>query len=292
MIREYNKNDIDEIIKLFHHHNELSEIEESEKKKELEEGAKILVYEDAGKIKGFCSLSFWENPEWGSSGEMIMSIEEDCDFEKVSNSLWESGQILLKEKEVVYLITHYDEKYKEWREFYSKKGFEEWFGVHGMVYKGGRCEDTKLTFRNYEEEDFHIYHTYLGKCFSEMREANDIRPFNLYENPSQKRIENFRKGALELKDSIYLFYDGEDFVGSSIIKQEEIDDLFVVPEFQGKGYGRKIMEATLNLALDRNLDKITLGVVAWNKVAYNLYKSLGFKKYRSFEHRRLILDKN
>lgn len=36
------------------------------------------------------------------------------------------------------------------------------------------------------------------------------------------------------------------------LKQEELEnnnEVTVVPEYQGMGYGRKIMEATLNLAL-------------------------------------------
>lgn len=95
-----------------------------------------------------------------------------------------------------------------------------------------------------------------------MRKANDIRPFDVFKGSSPEKIENLKKETLEIKESIYLFYDGENLVGSSIIKQEEIDDLFVAPEYQGKGYRRKIMEATLDLVLERNFDRITLGVVA------------------------------
>lgn len=288
MVRDYNKNDIDGIIKLFDLHNSLSEVEEKDKRKELEEDAKVLVYDENGEVRGMCSFLFWKNPEWGSSAEIIMSVEEGTNFEEVANALWERAQGYLEEKEVVYLITHYNEKYNPWRVFYSEKQFEHWFGVHGMIYKGGRWEDTKLTFRNYEEDDFDIYHTYLGKCFREMREANDIRPFDVYKGSSPERIQRLKQEALDSKDSIYLFYDGEDFVGSSMIKHEEIDDLYVAPEHKGKGYGRKIMEATLNLALDRDFDRITLGVVTWNKVAVNLYESLDFEVYQTFEHRRLI----
>jgi len=54
MVRAYNKNDIDEIIGLFDLHNELSEVEESEKRKELEAGEKVLVYEENNEIIGIC----------------------------------------------------------------------------------------------------------------------------------------------------------------------------------------------------------------------------------------------
>jgi ribosomal protein S18 acetylase RimI-like enzyme len=292
MVREYNKNDIDAIIRLFDLHNELSEVEEKEKRKELEDGAKVLVYEDNGGIKGICSFRFWKSLEWGSCAEIIMSVEENCEFNEVVNSLWESVQALLEEKEVVFISTHYNEKYNELRDFYSQKQFEKWFGVHGMIYKGGRCEETKLTFRNYEESDFDEYYSYLGESFSVMRKANDIRPFNIFKGSSPEKIEKLKKEMIEVKNSTYLFYDSENLVGSSMIKHEEIDDIFVIPEYQGKGYGRKLVEATLNLALQRNFDKITLGAVAWNTVAINLYKSLGFEIYQSFEYRRLILNRD
>lgn len=291
MVREYNKNDIAAIIELFDLHNELSEAEEKELKKELEDDKKVLVYEDKGEIKGICSYEFWKNPVWGNGAEIIISAKDDSKFNEIANSLWNAVQAPLKEKEVVFINTHYNEKYNHLRKFFSEKQFEQWFGIRGMIYKGGSFEETKLTFRNYEESDFDKYYTYIGECFSPMRKANDIRPFNVFKGSSPERIESCKKETLELKDSTYLFYDGGNFVGSSIIKYEEIDDLFVVPEHQGKGYGRKIMEATLNLALQRNFDKITLGAVAWNKVAINLYKSLGFEIYQSFEHRRLILNR-
>lgn len=41
------------------------------------------------------------------------------------------------------------------------------------------------------------------------------------------------------------------------LKQEELEnnnEVTVVPEYQGKGYGIKIMEGTFNLALLRNFD--------------------------------------
>lgn len=288
MIRDYNKNDIDQIIKLFNLQNELSEEEEKEKREELEKGSKVLVYEDNSEIKGMCSLLFWNNPELGCSSEMTMSIEEGLEFNKIADALWEGIQVPLKEKQVVFLITEYNDKFKYMKRFYDEKEFEQWFGIHGMMYKGGKQKETNLTYRTYEESDFDIYYTNLGECFCPMRTANDIKPFNIFAGSSPERIEKLKKGMLEQKNDTYLFFDGDKFVGSSIIRPE-IDDLFEVPEYQGQGYGRKIMEASLNLALEKNFDEITLGVVAWNKKAMNLYESLGFEVYRSFEHRRKFL---
>lgn len=291
MVREYEKCDIDQIVELFNILNELSDLEEVELRKELEEDKKIFVYDVSGDIKGMSSLMFWKNAEIGSCAEIIMSVKENSLFGEIANSLWEASQPALKEKQVVYLITEYNEKNEQWSTFFSEKKFGQWFGIHGMIFKGKSFEETKLMYRNYEDSDFDMYYNYLGESFCEMRTANDIRPYNVFIGSSPEKIEKLKKETLEQKDSIYLFYDNENFVGSSIIKHEEIDDLFVVPEYLGKGYGRKIMQATMNLALKRDFSRITLGVVAWNKVALALYKSLGFEIYQSFAHKRLFIDK-
>lgn len=292
MIREYNKNDIDAVLKLFDLHNELSKNEKEERTKELEDGAKVLVYEDNSDVKGMCSYSFYKNSQIGNCAEIIMSVKEYPNFKQVANLLWESVQALLQQKEVVFIITNYNKKNNQWSEFFSEKQFEKWFVTQDMIYKGGKCEKTKLTFKNYEDKDFDIYYANLGDCFYQLRKENDIKPYNIYTSLSTERYEKTKKRIEEIKNYIYLFYDGEKFVGSSMIKDGVIDDLYIVPELQGNGYGRKIMEASLNLAVQRNFDKITLGVADSNKIAINLYKSLGFEIYRSIEFRRLSIPCN
>lgn len=296
MIREYNQTDVDEIIELLNLHNELSKKEQDEKRQELKNGKDILlVYEDHEKIQGISSINIWNNADkgspWPSSATIIIVTRENSDFYAIADMLWEKSYNKVKDKDIAFIQTYYNEKQQGWRAFYDKKGFEQWFGIRGMIYKGNRFSPTKLTYRNYEDKDFNMYYTYLGQCFSPMRQANDIHPFNIYEGSSSERIERLKRETLEKRDSIYLFYEGKQFIGSSIV-EEEIDDIFVIPEKQGKGYGQKIVEATINLALDRDFSKITLGAVAWNKVAIKLYESIGFEIYQSFEHRRLVVKKD
>lgn len=286
MIRDYTNKDVEAIIKLFDLHTKLTEAEAESKRKELEAGAKVLVYQDDDEVKGICSLTFWNHPELGSCAEIIMSAEAGPGFKERAEALWEHAQAPLKEKAVVYLITNYNQSQVHWQEFYSDKGLEKWFSLHGMIYKGEAFAETNLTVRNYEASDFDTYHTIMGECFSPMREANDIKPYNTFKDVTPEKAEKMKKAALEMKDNIYMFYDDEKFVGSSMLQDEEIDDLFVVPDYQGQGYGRKIMEATLNLAMQKNLAKITLGVVAWNTQAVKLYTSLGFEIYQTFEFNR------
>jgi Acetyltransferases len=55
-----------------------------------------------------------------------------------------------------------------------------------------------------------------------------------------------------------------------------IHDIIVKKEFRGNGIGRKMMEALENRANELRCSRITLEVREDNKVAQQLYKSMGF----------------
>lgn len=292
MIRKYEKKDITRLIELFNMNNHLTPSEIKEKEEELMGDCNINVYEKDGEVIGLCSLTFWKNPELGSSSEIILSIYEPIEdyeeFYQVADELWLSAQDKLNEKAINQLMTSFEEQKEYWSDFYDKKGFNKWFKVHGMVYKGDYTIEDSLTYRNYEDDDFHMYYTHLGESFYPMRAALDIRPNNIYANKEPNRIQRLRKQTLDNKDITYMFFDGDTFVGSSMVKEEDLDDIFVVPALQGKGYGRKIVESTIKLQQKNNPEKITLGVLDWNTKAKNLYESVGFQVYRTVEHRRIL----
>lgn len=87
-----------------------------------------------------------------------------------------------------------------------------------------------------------------------------------------------------------MFFDGDTWVGSSLVNQEDIDDLFVVPTLMNQGYGRRILQSTINLCIDRNMKNIYLGVVHWNIKAQNLYSKTGFKSIKSIKYMRRFIS--
>jgi ribosomal protein S18 acetylase RimI-like enzyme len=56
-----------------------------------------------------------------------------------------------------------------------------------------------------------------------------------------------------------------------------IHDLIILPEYRGKGLGRKLLEKCIDISMERGYCKITLEVREDNKNAQLLYKDLGFK---------------
>lgn len=287
MIRGYNKNDIDKIVELIDKHHSITEEEKAGKRKELEGEKTVLVY-DQGGVKGICILDIRYNPHFGNFCDILISLDEELTM-GAAEELWENVQPILKERDVAVMATNNRGSNTEALNFYKEKGFRDWFGIKDMEYKGGTFTKTELTYRTFKEEDFEMYNNLCGEAFSPMREANDIRPFNFFTGALPETVEKIKKGNIENKDSIYLFYDNDVYVGSVIVADNGVDDVYVDPNLQGKGYGRKIMEAAINIAFEKDFKEIKLGVVEWNIKAYSLYKSLGFQEYDELKFQRMFI---
>lgn len=54
-----------------------------------------------------------------------------------------------------------------------------------------------------------------------------------------------------------------------------LEDLYVMPQYQGQGIGTKIIKKVAEVALDKGCSQFRLAVLDWNKKAMDLYKSLG-----------------
>jgi GNAT superfamily N-acetyltransferase len=54
-----------------------------------------------------------------------------------------------------------------------------------------------------------------------------------------------------------------------------LEDLFVVPEARGRGYGRALMRHVARVAVSRDCGRFEWSVLDWNQPAIDFYKSLG-----------------
>lgn len=54
-----------------------------------------------------------------------------------------------------------------------------------------------------------------------------------------------------------------------------LEDLYVKPEFRGKGYGKVLLTHLAKLAVDRDCGRLEWSVLDWNTPAIDFYKSLG-----------------
>ncbi len=54
-----------------------------------------------------------------------------------------------------------------------------------------------------------------------------------------------------------------------------LEDLFVRPNYRGKGYGKKLLSYLANLAVERGCGRLEWSVLNWNQSAIEFYKSVG-----------------
>ena len=73
----------------------------------------------------------------------------------------------------------------------------------------------------------------------------------------------------------------------------ELKRMFVLPEFQGNGYGRLLLEHAVKCAQEQGYQKICLDTRKQFSVAQHLYRSVGFReteRYNDNEHAELYFE--
>lgn len=77
-----------------------------------------------------------------------------------------------------------------------------------------------------------------------------------------------------------------------------LEDLFIKPEFRGRGYGKGLIKVLAKIALERNCGRLEWTCLDWNKSSIDFYLSLGAKPMEEWTIYRLqgnsleeVLDK-
>lgn len=70
------------------------------------------------------------------------------------------------------------------------------------------------------------------------------------------------------------FHNFSTFLGRAGIY---LEDLFVLPEFRGKGYGKALLKKLAQIAVERGCGRLEWSCLDWNKPSIDFYLSLGAK---------------
>ncbi|MEA4972231.1 MAG: GNAT family N-acetyltransferase [Candidatus Metalachnospira sp.] len=68
------------------------------------------------------------------------------------------------------------------------------------------------------------------------------------------------------------FYNFSTFLGRAGIY---LEDLFVLPEYRGRGYGKDILKKLAGIAVERGCGRLEWWCLDWNKPSIEFYLSLG-----------------
>lgn len=79
------------------------------------------------------------------------------------------------------------------------------------------------------------------------------------------------EGETEIGFALY-FHNLSTFLGRAGIY---LEDLFVKPEYRGKGYGKAILKKLASIAVERGCGRLEWSCLDWNKPSIDFYLSLG-----------------
>ncbi|MBA59177.1 MAG: ribosomal-protein-alanine N-acetyltransferase [Gammaproteobacteria bacterium] len=93
--------------------------------------------------------------------------------------------------------------------------------------------------------------------------------------------EGIFKGCLCKGDECWVISEKK-IAGHAILscaaKESHVLNLCVHPDFQGRGFGRKILDHILSVALTKGAESTFLEVRASNSIAVKLYEAMGFNE--------------
>lgn len=79
------------------------------------------------------------------------------------------------------------------------------------------------------------------------------------------------EGEQEVGFALY-FHNFSTFLGRAGIY---LEDLFVLPEYRGKGYGKAILVRLAQIARERGCGRLEWACLDWNRPSIDFYRSLG-----------------
>ena len=66
-----------------------------------------------------------------------------------------------------------------------------------------------------------------------------------------------------------------------------LEDLFVIPEMRGRGFGKALLASLARLAMDRDCGRLEWAVLDWNQPAIDFYESIGARLMKEWIINRL-----
>ena len=84
------------------------------------------------------------------------------------------------------------------------------------------------------------------------------------------------------------FHNFSTFLGRAGIY---LEDLFVLPEYRGKGYGKALLKKLAEIAVERDCGRLEWSCLDWNKPSIDFYLSLGAKPMDEWTVYRISSDR-
>lgn len=250
----------------------------------------VIVRNNEQRIVGVVEYSYYHNISFGQCVWLTVSISFDEDAQNLVTFHLKELLHRFKQEGVSMVVVGANDEVPHVQKMMEHIGFASWYGYVSMVFDGSALPKSKLNKRQIEKNDFDTYFDEMGTCFAVMRRALDLQPYNIteiYFQSEQKRQETFDEW-IGNQDQTFMYEKDGQWVGCGLLNNREIDDVFVLPQFQHQGYGREIVYDLIDVAQKKGITP-QIGFIKWNKRAQQLYESCGFIPYLSQTMYRVFL---
>ena len=136
--------------------------------------------------------------------------------------------------------------------------------------------NNKLTFRNAERKDVSLILQFIKeladyeKMLDEVVADEAILETWIFDKQKAEVIFAL-EGEKEVGFALF-FHNFSTFLGRAGIY---LEDLYVKPEYRGKGYGKAILKKLAAIAVERGCGRLEWWCLDWNKPSIDFYLSLG-----------------
>lgn len=127
--------------------------------------------------------------------------------------------------------------------------------------------EVRLFDKKHLTEVVNVIHATIKTCYPEIY-APEVVDFFLDYHSEQNIVKKSSKGE------VYTFYLTGELIGTGYLVEDEIGGLYILPNFQNKGYGSEAMNFLLNCARQKGLKNIWIDATP---ASNPLYLHLGFK---------------
>ncbi len=244
---------------------------------------RIIVFDDtkAG-IIGFSTFRIWGKDN--NKADVYTYVVPNSRKEGIGTLLYHEIMKNADQVNLTFISSRIKVDKDDTTSFYEKLGYKKWYVDLDLHYQGSEQPESDLKFILYEDKYFEQYAEELRTSFYELRKTNDFQPYLCCDLNEEKR-----KELLDNKDKLFLLFDNEKLIASILVNNDKIDDVFVIQSYQGKGYGKKIVQFAINKAIKNGSTCISLSAIDWNTKAINLYQSLGFNIVQTTDYYRLFI---
>ena len=136
--------------------------------------------------------------------------------------------------------------------------------------------DSNLTFRNAERKDTALILQFIKELADYEKMLNEVVADEatleawIFDKQKAEVIFAVEDGK-EVGFALF-FHNFSTFLGRAGIY---LEDLYVKPEYRGKGYGKAILKKLASIAVERGCGRLEWWCLDWNKPSIDFYLSLG-----------------